>query len=160
MTEHIIEISRDEAFLARLAEYRAPDEQDRRDAYQATIQCTVEGGCGGWQACDALHEANGLSAEGGPYETVCSCAETESTTCSTPWCGHDEFEFHGVEHTWRWSWGWTVPYEGCPVAASDAELPDGIDTERDGRWLVDDDWDDTSCYLVLVREIGDDDDQS
>lgn len=154
LAEHIIEISRDEAFLARLAKYRTPDEQDRRDAYRETITCCVAGGCGGWQVCMEPHEINGVNATDSPYGTACSCAEAESTTCSIPWCGYDGFEFHGVWHEWRWGYAWTVPYEGCVLAEyDDYELPDGIDTTRDGRWLVEDDWDDTDCSLMLIREV-------
>lgn len=152
MTEHIIEISRDEAFLARLAEYREPDEQDRRDAYQVHIECPAPENCTGWEECNDPHTSpdGSLNADDGPYD----CEE------DVPWEGQDEFEFHGVPHEWRSGYGWTVPYQGCIVAAQDIEVPEGIDTTRDGRWLVEDDWDDTDCYLVLVRELkGDDDDQ-
>lgn len=161
MTEHIINISRDEAFLARLGEYRAPDEQDRRDAYQVKIECPTPENCIGWDECHEPHTSPDgfLGADDGPYDSVCSCAEAESTSCTTPWCGRDDFEFHGVEHTWRDSWGWTVPFEGCIVAAYEIEVPDGIDTTRDGRWLIEDDWDDTDCYLVLVREMTGGDDE-
>lgn len=157
MTEHIIAISRDEKFLARLAKYREPDEQDRKDAWQAHIECTVRGGCGGWEECREPHTSpDGLvDANDGPYDTVCSCAESESTTCSPPWCGCDEFEFHGVWHEWRWGYGWTVPFEGCVLASNhDFEIPDGIDTTRDARWRVEDDWDDIDCYLTLIGEAG------
>ena len=36
-------------------------------------------------------------------------------------------------------------------------LDDGNGTEP--RWLIEDDWDDTDCYLVLVRELTGDDDE-
>ncbi|WP_087005977.1 hypothetical protein [Gulosibacter sp. 10] len=157
MTKHIITITRDEDFLKRLSQYREPDEHDRSNAYTYSVECTVSGGCGGWQECGKPHEVDGVDASDGPWETPCSCAYVEADHHSIPWCGEEEFEFHGVLHEWRWGYGWTVPYTGCIIRDYPPELPDGIDTERDGRWLVDDDWDDTDCYLVLVRELGESD---
>ena len=153
MTEHIVHITRDAGKLARLAEFRPVTEQDRADQYAVHIECTVPGGCGGWEECREPHEVDGVSAADGPYDTVCSCADAEATACSIPWCGHDEFEFHGVLHEWRSGYGWTVDFDGCVLAAyPDFELPDGIDTTRDGKWRVEDDWDDTDCYLNLIGE--------
>lgn len=156
MTKHILTISRDEGALHRLSKYREPDEQDRKDYYSVSIECPTPEYCAGWEECREPHTSPDgfLSAEDGPYDTDCGTGETDCV----PWCGRDDFEFHGIEHTWRWGHGWTVPYDGCIVAAQDIEVPDGIDTERDSRWLIEDDWDDTDCYLVLVREIGDEDD--
>ena len=142
MTEHVVHITRDDAFLSRLAEYREPDDQDREDAWQEHIECTVPDGCGGWQECLEPHEVDGVSADDGPYD----CEE------GVPWEGRDEFEFHGVSHEWRWGHGWTVDFRGCPLAITEVELPDGIDTTRDGKWRVEDDWDGTDCYLVLIGE--------
>lgn len=140
MTKHIIHISRDEVYLSRLSEYKTVDEQDRKGHYQVEIECTVPGGCGGWEDCTEDHEPGG---DFGPYD-----AEE-----GAPWEGKDEFEFHGVVHTWRGWWGWTIPYEGCILRISSPELPDGIDTTRDSSWIVVDDWEGEDYYLILDREV-------
>ena len=70
MTEHIVHITRDDAFLSRLAEYREPDDQDREDAWQEHIECTVPDGCGGWQECQEPHEVDGVSADDAPLQSV------------------------------------------------------------------------------------------
>lgn len=151
MSKHILVVSRDEDYLKLLAQHRELDEQDARDAYRVNIECPTPENCTGWEECRGPHTSPDgfLDANDGPYD----CEE------DVPWEGYDEFEFHGEVHTWRDSWGWTVPFPGCIVAAQDIEVPEGIDTTRDGRWLIEDDWDDTDCYMVLVRELTGDDDE-
>lgn len=142
-TDHTIEITRDHEGLARLAKYRPITDEDRTDYYRAAITCSDPESCPGWIECREPHEVEGRSAEGGPWT-----AEE-----GDPWAEQDEYEFHGVAHEWRSGYGWTVAYPGCPVAAGDWEVPDEIDTTVDGKYPVDADWDDDTCYLtVLTKE--------
>lgn len=111
-----------------------------------TIECLAGNGCNGWIECRKPHMVGDLDARVGPY-----CDD------DAPWCDFEEWEFHGVVHTWRYGWGWTVPYPGCVVAGSGVDAPDDLwettDGERrlrPGRWLVDDDWDDEDCRLTLI----------
>ena len=69
----------------------------------------------------------------------------------------DEFEgvmIHGESHDWTWGHNWTVPCEGCPVVNGDYDTPDGVELDGPHRYLLDTDWDDTDCYLSVVREVG------
>ena len=43
-------------------------------------------------------------------------------------------------------------YPGCIVAGSDWEITDDIDTETDGRYKVDVEWEDDFCFLTLAGE--------
>lgn len=129
MTKHIITIS--------------CDEQCRQDACRWRVTCTVEGGCGGWMECGEPHEVDGISAADGPHD----CDP------DAPWADCDEFTFHGVDHEWRVGYGWTVDYDGCPITPWHFDLPDGIDTTRNGSWLVENEWDDTDCLVELIREL-------
>lgn len=79
-----------------------------------------------------------------------------TATWDDPWCDEDEFVFHGVPHTWRYGYGWTVPFEGCVVDANDSCVDEAYDIAREhgpGTHEVDDDWDETTCYLIWVRTI-------
>lgn len=145
MSNHIIEISRDLNFLERIRKYRPTTPEDVEDSYTYSVICLTPGGCGGWEECSEDHEVDGKDAGDGPYD----CDEDD------PWEGWDEFESHGVVHTWMCSNGWTVPFKGCIVSeyGIDAGLPEGIDTKRDSRWLIEDDWDWDICYVYLDREI-------
>lgn len=120
---------------------------DPEDPYYDTqILCLAPEKCGGWWECREPHEVDGRSAEAGPWN---------SEDCD-PWVEEEEFTFHGVEHTWRWGYGWTVPYPGCVVAVNDSAV-EGADElaqqHGEGRYLVDDDWDETTCYLTYVSTV-------
>ena len=69
----------------------------------------------------------------------------------------DEFEdviIHGVLHTeYLYGWGWVVEHPGCPVQESYPEIPDGIPTDRPGKYLVEPEWWDTDCFLDLIKEV-------
>jgi len=108
--------------------------------FRYRIECQIDGGCGGWLECDEPHEVAGQNAEAGPDD--CDPA--------APWWGSEEFEFHGVVHTWRYGGhGWTVPHSGCIVAAVDWVPPEEIEDDLPpGRYEVDDEWDDTEVSLV------------
>lgn len=105
--------------------------------FRYRIECQVPGSCDGWTECDKPPEFDCRTADS-PYD----CAP------DAPWDGLNEFEFHGVVHTWRDGYGWTVPFEGCIVAWADADVPDEMESLPPGRYQVDDEWDDTSLDLV------------
>lgn len=107
--------------------------------WKFSIECVDPTSCGGWQECDGDHDGYDPEEETSP--------------------AYDEEEdvlIHGVLHEWRY--GWTIPYEGCPVA--DALNWSTIDSAWDlaqqhgaGVHVVDDDWDDTYCTLMWVRTL-------
>lgn len=116
------------------------------DERQWSIECPHDNGCSGWLECKEPHEVEGHgSAAEGP----------EDATADKPWADAEEFEFHGVMHTWKpYEHGWTVPYPGCVVAGSDwASPPDGWDELPYGRYPIEDDWDDTTVVLDFVHPI-------
>lgn len=110
---------------------------DDPDSY--TIECPGKPACSGWIECDGDHEG---------YDP-----EEEASPAYDEW---DDVEIHGVLHDYKWGHGWTVPHPGCVVAdAWNVEPPGGLwdretDAYKPGRWLVDDDWDDTDVQLILV----------
>ncbi|WNM66368.1 hypothetical protein SEA_CULVER_98 [Gordonia phage Culver] len=115
-------------------------------SFDWSIECQNVDKCGGWQECTEKHEVDGVTAGEGPWD----CAE------GAPWEEQEEFEFHGVLHTWHWGHGWTVPYRGCVVAGSDWICDHAHDIALDhgcGRHEVEDDWDDMDCYLIHVRAL-------
>lgn len=151
---HMLVITLDHIEQAKLdaGEYVFPEHVDSRSY---GTKCMATNGCGGWIECRESHEVDGKKADCGPYD--CDCGGEDGPSCLgeteadyAPWYDREEFEFHGVEHTWRYGHGWTVPYTGCIVAWGDYELPDGSEDLPRGEYQVDDDWDDTDCYLLLV----------
>lgn len=97
-----------------------------------SIECSVPGGCGEWQVCDHPED---------PYDE------------GDPTFDVEEWEFHGVLHEWN-GMTWVAPFRGCAVAEwgdDTSTLWDDIDGP--GRYEVDDDWDDTECYLTVVRKV-------
>lgn len=111
--------------------------------FDYSVTCQAPDLCGGWEECLDPHEVDGVSAADGPWDSD----ETD------PWFEEEEFDFHGVTHEWRYGYGWTVPFKGCVVAANDGvcDAADDIGRSRGpGTYPVDDDWDDTSCYLTVI----------
>ena len=110
-----------------------PDQHD----YDFAIECVEPDLCNGWWECREEHGVDGLDADLGPYDA--------DAPEDAPWYDEDEFEFHGVMHTWRYSAGWTVPFPGCVVAAQGC-LPDEAlniaHAHGEGRHVVDDEWGD------------------
>lgn len=137
MSEHFVTVHVDAAHLDQLARFRPVTDADRADAYAATIECSDPAACDGWIECDKDHDGYDPEDETSP--------------------AYDEFEdvmIHGVPHDWHY--GWTVPYAGCPVVGSchlGWDVPEGIPMDRPGRYLVDDEWDDSLVSLTLVREV-------
>lgn len=137
-----------------------------------SITCLAPEKCGGWQECGKEHRLEGVSAADGPYDNDCpgwhgpyladdahdKRMQAESAQ-HYPWCDEDEFEFHGVLHTWRYGYGWTIPFDGCAVAANLSwadEAWDIADEHGEGSHVVDDDWDDTDLTLIYVRTLAGD----
>lgn len=160
MSRHILAIRLDDREQKRLdaGELIFPEHIDSHDH---SVMCPSDNGCSGWLKCHEPHEVDGKSAKCGPYD--CSCPD-EQPSClgdepdegdrpRPPWHDEEDFEFHGVMHTWRYGHGWTVPFTGhCIVAWADYELPDDYEQLPLGEYNVDDDWEDTSCYLTLAGE--------
>lgn len=141
MSRHILAIKLDPIEQARLdsGELVFPEHVDSHDH---DIVCPEGNGCSGWVGCSEPHLVDGKSADDGPYD----CDE------SAPYWGKDEFEFHGVLHTWRSGYGWTMPFTGkCIVNwVGRYDLPTGYEDLPIGEHEVEDDWGDESCYLQLV----------
>lgn len=122
----------------------APDARDDTD-FSYTVECPGQPACNGWTECDEPHAVDGKDANDGPYE---DCDEGD------PWCDTDEFDFHGVTHTWQYGHGWTVPYVGCVVRAYPylREIADDLLCESPpGRYQVRDYWDDEDMELRVVE---------
>ena len=131
--------------------------EDQPD-WDGSITCLAPAKCGGWWECGETHGVNGTSAGDGPYGADCpGCiVPLGADEAHLPWCDEDEFEFHGVLHTWRYGYGWTVPYDGCVVQAAD-DVCDAVydigQEHGEGTYFVDDEWDDTSCSLVFASRV-------
>ncbi|WP_280389285.1 hypothetical protein [Nocardia wallacei] len=111
-----------------------------------TVECPPPGTCG-FIRCDEPHKADGFDADdGGPYD------------CSpdAPYEGMEEFEFHGIEHTWIDHLdGWSVPYTGCVVRdhfGMPTEAEDLLGGMPPGRYPVRDHWDEDEMRLELAPE--------
>ena len=130
---HVLVIEPDTAYAERFPS--APTE------YRWRIECASVEKCGGWQECRESHEVLGMPTNEGPWES----------SEDAPWYDQDFFTFHGVEHEWHDGYGWTVPFEGCVVAATAEDQP--ISPMRPGRWVVNDDWSDEWVDLEVVSEI-------
>ena len=126
MSGHILVIENDDTY-----------DGSADEALKYSIRCPEGNGCNGWQECSEDHGAawEGPEAPEGK---------------DRPWAGLDEFEFHGVPHTWRNSWGWTVPFKGCIVAETVEDFGE-FEHLPPGEYPVEDEWwDDTDCYLDLI----------
>lgn len=134
--------------------------------WDSSITCLSEDLCGGYQSCGEPHEVDGVSAADGPYSAQCpgfhgpygpDAAENAARAAGhpehVPWCEVEEFVFHGVEHTWRYGWDWTVPFEGCVVAEADTSeyVYEIAEQHGPGVYEVEDDWSDESCRLDYLR---------
>lgn len=138
MIEHYAVVRLDRNYLRRLARIRRVARKDVEDGYAAFIECSDPASCPGWIECDEDHSGFDPDDENSPAYDMYD----------------DPVMIHGVEHEWRHGHGWTVEYEGCPVERGCADLDtDAMDMTRPGRYLLDEDWDDTDCYLTVVREV-------
>lgn len=116
-------------------------------AWDGAITCLSPTTCNGWWECHEPHEVDGKSAASGPYD----CDDSD------PWCDEDEYEFHGVQHTWHYGSGWTVPYEGCVVQTVDTISDSAYEIGQahgEGTYQVDDEWGDPGeCDLLFVGRV-------
>ena len=138
MTRHWVVVTRDAAYLARLAAIQPVTNRDRADCWDARIECEDPGECEGWEEClephpcdiPAHHDADG-----------------------TAWCDDEEEHlFHGVWHTLHLG-SWVTPYDGCVVQAQDHDYTYlGVDLSQDGRYEVSVEWDGIDCYLTLADQ--------
>lgn len=133
--KHQLEVYLDEDFLSRLADFRPVTAEDRAEAYAWRIVCSDPEACPAWVECEKDHAGYNPDDED---SVVFDCHE-------------DEVLIHGVIHEWRWGYGWTVAYPGCPVAVADYDLPEGVSLDRPGFYPVDVDWDDDLCSVFLVE---------
>lgn len=114
------------------------------------LECPGKPHCDGYTECREKHEIDGTDASDGPFE----CPPDQ------PWYEQEEFEFHGVLHTWHDWCSWTVPFKGCVVAAAsnigtDWGIPDEIREQPPGRYLIRDEWDEDMVRLEFVGPEGD-----
>lgn len=126
---------------------KSDDWDEEHPYFNHQIECLNVEKCGGWAECMKPHEVDGKSANDGPWD-----ADDDD-----PWIDEEEFTFHGVEHTWHYGYGWTTPFKGCVVAENDAacDYAHDIGVEHGpGRYVVDDEWDDTDCTLMYVGPAG------
>lgn len=126
----------------RLTITKSPDWEPDEPYWDWSIECATPDLCGGWWECRESHEVIGLPQNDGPW----------NSSEDAPWFEEEEFTFHGVEHTWRWGHGWTVPYPGCVVQTADIgdDVHEIASVHGEGVYLVEDDWDDTYCHLEVV----------
>lgn len=114
---------------------------DVRDAYRAYVTCSDPEACEGWIECDGDHTGYD------PYDP------------DSP--AYDRLEdvlIHGEMHAWRHDIaGWSVDYPGCPVLPhADEQDFDGIDWSRPGTYLLQEEWEEDGCWLLVVRRLSDD----
>lgn len=125
--------------VAKTADWH-PDEHD----WDIKVTCLNPDRCDGWQECPGNHEQDGISAADGPWE-----GDEDA-----PWFEEEEWDFHGVAHTWRYGYGWTVPYPGCVVADNDNVREQGWEIAEEhgaGVYAVEDEWDDDYVTLNYLR---------
>ena len=130
MTRHWVTVTRDEDYIARFGD--SPHDP----AIKWAIECSDPAACPGWVECPENHTGYDPEDEESP--------------------AFDQYEdvmIHGVVHEWRTGYGWTVPFDGCPVRDGGGDDASDIAHEKGvGRWEVYDDWDDTDCYLTVVPQ--------
>lgn len=134
MSRHILVVTPDEEYAARFP--------DARPYTRYRYECTVPGGCGGWEEC-----CDPAGHEGFDPEDETSPAYDQ----------HEDVEIHGVLHEWRWGYEWTVPFVGCVVKEGGYDPPEELYQRGEdgwelpvGRWVVEDEWHDEECYMKLV----------
>lgn len=154
MSSHTLILTLDSIEQAKLdaGEFVFPEHEDGR-AWR--IRCDDPAHCDGYIECHRQHicphghdACNGFdeNSEDGPCP---GHADDDLPNCFS---GDEEFTFHGQAHTYRWGWGWTVPFIGCVVAENwDGELDRSIYTLPIGEYPVDEDWyDDSGVTLTLT----------
>lgn len=137
-------------------------ELDWDENFEWHIDCVGE--CNGWIECGKEHKLNGIEAsqdDGCPRcQFLCDneiyIPDPRWEEGHEPWCGKEEFEFHGELHTYKSPTGWVLPYQGCVVADNDyLEIPSEIvEANKVGRFEIDPDWqDEHEVWLNFVQEV-------
>lgn len=117
-------------------------------SFDVDVQCQTTGGCGGWVECSAdkelpCHYLTDYEVKDESYETAMSQGDGDGTAI-----------FHGVTHTWQQSvTGWSIPFHGCSVAENDHDFNIDVGELVGGPHAFEADWEDTSVYLMLLRDI-------
>lgn len=162
----VIELDRIEQAKLDAGEYVLPEHPDSR-AWR--LICPGGDDCVGWTECREDHICeHGCNARDGfeendpdgkecpgfrkklPELAIIGYPDEWSLNC---WEGKEEFEFHGVAHTYRHGWGWTMPFKGCIVAEIATDPPDGWNDRSRGEYRVDEDWfDEDACYLDFIDD--------
>lgn len=138
-TRHYARVTRDRHLLRRLAQLRRVTRQDILDYAHITITCTDPDACEGWIECRWDHDW---------YDP------DEST--SPAYGQYEDVMIHGEPHAWHNRYGWTVAHPRCPVEDKAPEQDfDGIDTDRDGTYLLDIDWYDDTCIATVATRVSD-----
>lgn len=130
MSRHILVVESDTEYNERFPDF--PPEVKWR------IECPDGNDCDAFTECMDSHKIDGRNAADGPWD-----GDEDA-----PWSEEEEFEFHGVLHTWQGDYGWTVPFKGCGVATVCDEPPDGMELTI-GRHEVIAEWEDEWVYLHL-----------
>lgn len=170
MRGHILVIKLNDEQQARLAagELVYPEDVEDRE-YE--LRCVDPSSCNGWTECPELvHRCeHGCNAADGPDENDPDGGECPGFKKKLPdlaiigypaeytyncWAGEEDFEFHGVMHTYQHGHGWVVPYPGCVVDAIAEMPPDDAHLYPIGEHEIEDEWDDTWCYLNFAHDPG------
>ncbi|CCW14633.1 hypothetical protein [Rhodococcus aetherivorans] len=118
---------------------------DRKDPseFTYTLECPGAPHCTGFSECHEKHVQDGIDAdEVTPYD-----GETDDGE-APPWDGADEWTFHGVAHTYRYGYGWTVPYTGCVLREYDLEFDDALLDQPPGRYSISVYWEDPESPMI------------
>lgn len=70
--------------------------------------------------------------------------------------GDDEAVIHGVDHTYHYGYGWTVPYPGCVVQGVAFWGDDHLHIAKErglGRHELETEWDDEYCTLNAIDTV-------
>lgn len=109
--------------------------EDQPD-WKGTIHCLTPAKCEGWWECSGDHTGYDPDEKDSPaYDQT------------------EDVMIHGVLHGYQHGFGWTVPYDGCIVAASDSIHEHVYEIGQQhgaGLHLVDTEWEDTDCTLIYV----------
>lgn len=138
MTEHHAVVRLDYDYINALRARGVTLTQDHwDDAWSCYFTCSAPHNCPGWQECPESH--------------VGMDPEDEDSPAYDQWEG---ITIHGQAHDWTDGHGWAVAADDCPVLSQPSlDRPDGVAPDRYGTYLLDADWDDTTCYLTVIREV-------
>lgn len=137
MTTHILTVSEDLKYSAQFPDFPKTS--------HVTLDCPENNGCSGWVECQEDHVIDG--------KTVGDPDDPEETDEDDPWAGAEEFEIHGVLHTWQGGYGWCVDIVGCAVTYSDWEAPDHAHDLPYGNYEVDAEWDEEVVILTYADQL-------